>query len=270
MFQIYNEDCLEGMQRLSDESIGLVLSDLPYGQMEYAADKALDLERFWGEVWRLLSYGSSVLLFGAGRFTYELIKSNEANYCYKWVWVKNRATNFIHAHNRPLSNYEEILVFSRGKVIHAGKGGERMKYHPQGLKECRQKANENHDLSKKKGSMLGVRPSDSKGYHYVQEYTGYPRDVLNFKMPHTAGRNHPNEKPVELLEYLIRTYSNEGEVVLDCTMGSGSTGVAALKSGRSFIGFETEEKYYKAAEVRLNESASVGKCDIRGEDISEG
>ena len=302
---IYNEDCLEGMKRLADNSVDCIICDLPYNLTDCAWDKkVLDLAAMWTEFKRILKPYNSVVLFASGKFTYKLISSNYDWYKYKWIWMKNQATMFVQAKNAPMRRYEEILVFSDGVINHASCSKRRMKYNPQGVVPCE---NGGMPQPKHKGANIATRgifkpykgeakPSqlraggrgskypvaDNYAYHchgdwqkgrserwrqniqscygdcgnelsnwYIQEQTGYPSDILKFKAEPNNGRYHPTQKPVTLLEYLVRTYTNEGETVLDATMGSGSTGVAAINTGRKFIGFELEEKYYKIAQERI-------------------
>ena len=280
MINLFNEDCISGMAKLPDKSVDCIVTDVPYGMVEYAQDKRLDLQKLWFQFKRLLKAGGSAVLFASGSFTLPLIRSNLEQYKYKWIWVKNAPTQFINAKNKPLSAYEEILIFSNGVMGHKSllerQGKIRQKYNPQGLKPYFQiNATGQETICKKRGKTLGARPSDSKRYRYVQEYTNYPRDVLYFDAPFNGTKHHPNEKPVDLLEYLICTYSDAGEVVLDATMGSGSTGVAALKCGRQFIGYELDAGYFNIAKRRImeainNDGASVEECDIQGANLQCG
>ena len=269
MFQLYNEDCLTGMSRLPDKSVDLILTDPPYN----ITDSAYECE--FKQARRVLKPSSAALIFASAKFAIKAAMSNFSEYKYDWVWVKNSPTFFVHAKNAPMRLTERILVFSDGVVNHASVNKRRMKYNPQGLIpiEPLSKAGQKLTGSQLRGNgkrkfdnCYSTRPSHKE--IYLQEYTNYPTEVLNYAAPANGKRNHPNEKPVDLLEYLICTYSDAGEVVLDATMGSGSTGVAAINTGRNFIGFETEEKYYLIAKERINDaSEGVGKCDIRGADI---
>lgn len=281
--QIYNEDCILGMAKIPDGSIGAVITDLPYNITDCNWDKGIDLERFWIEVNRVLAPCSSAVMFASGRFTFELYASNPGQFRYRWVWAKNSAADFVNAKNKPQTSFEDIMIFSNGVVAHKGKSERRMKYFPQGLRPYTQGERVNYSkkngimstdefprtpftesgtrypppaqgvltagLAKKRSAGLDKpRPSDRDTY--VQEWTGYPRDVIHFKVPQP--KLHPNQKPVDLLEYLVRTYTEEGETVLDATMGSGSTGVAAVNTGRNFIGFETDENFFNIAKKRID------------------
>lgn len=272
--KIFNEDCLEGMKRIEDGIVDFVLTDLPFGIIDCGWDKQIDLKKFWAEIKRVLKPQSSAALFASGKFVYELVNSNYDWYKYKWVWVKNTATCFVHAKNQPMHKYEEILIFSGGVVNHESLSpNTRMKYFPQGVKDIEptQKKTSRGRLvgissqlrgatvkcqgttrfnaTNKFGNAYGRRPSQKE--IYTQTKTGYPSDVLNFNVVNTNHKINSSQKPVDLLEYLIKTYTNEGEIVLDATIGSGSTAVAAINTNRHFIGFETEKKFYEIAKERI-------------------
>ena len=185
-------------------------------------------------------------MFASGQFTYKLISSNEKIYRYKWIWFKTKRGNFVNAKNRPMTSYEEILVFSKGTTANGSKI--KMKYYPQGLIPIHKI---NIDNGTRFGTMAGKRPSHKK--ETIQEYTNYPFDVLQFE---SVGKPiHPTQKPVALLEYLIKTYTNEGETVLDNCMGSGSTGIACVNTNRNFIGIELDEKYFNIAKERIEKTS---------------
>jgi len=272
MYNIYNEDCLEGMERLEDKSIDLIVTDLPYGLMSYKQDKRINLAEMWQEFKRILKPCCVVALFASSKFTIELAASNLDWYKYKFVWVKNFSTNFINAKNRPLSRYEEILIFSGGACVHANQTDNRMRYYPQGLKKvdtpyrhsgstiCMSSHRHNKYAKKKFGTTIHISPSNVE--EYTQQWGNYPNDILYFDAPFNNKRFHPNQKPVALLEYLIKTYSNEGEVVLDATMGSGSTGVACINTNREFIGYEIDPEYYEAAKKRM-----IKACDDKAQEL---
>ena len=237
-------DCLTLMKELEDNSVDLICCDLPYGTTACKWDKMIPLDALWEQYERILTETGTAVLFANGMFEAKLIASNLSLYKYRWVWVKNKTTNFVHAKNRPMVKSEDILVFSKGSMGHKSQlGSKRMTYNPQGLVPCGKvvKAGKN-----KFGTVAGVRPSHKS--EYVAEYTNYPCDVLEFDEP--TKKLHTSEKPVELLTYLINTYSNEGDTVLDNCMGSGSAGVACVN--RNFIGMELNEDYFKIACERLN------------------
>ena len=286
-------DYLELLKDVPDGSVDMILTDLPYNLTNCAWDKStIDLAAMWTQFKRILKPYCSAVLFASGKFTHKLIASNFEWFKYKWIWVKNTPTMFVHAKNAPMRRYEEIVVFSDGVINHETVSTRRMKYNPQGLVDCellKSEAGKDKPTRLREGGR-GARwtnPNDviyfdkndwRKNYnwarkgrlnaessvcfakrnshvdYYVQEQTGYPSDVLNFNALPTAGRLHPTQKPVDLLEYLIKTYSNEGETVLDATMGSGSTGVACINTGRRFIGFEKEKKFFEIAQKRIAEA----------------
>lgn len=242
-----NDDCLKAMEELEPESIDLICCDLPYGTTASKWDKMLPLDKMWKAYERILTKTGTAILFANGMFEAKLVASNLKLYKYRWVWLKNHATNFVHAKNRPMVKSEDILVFSKGSMGHVSQlGDKRMTYNPQGLIPCNQviKAGKS-----KFGTVAGKRPSHKS--EYVKEFTNYPCDVLQFE--DATKKHHVNEKPVPLLEYLIKTYSNEGDIVLDNCMGSGSTGVACKNTNRDFIGIEKNPEYFQVAKERLGE-----------------
>ena len=273
--KIYNEDCLEGMKKIDDGTIDFVCTDLPYGLIDCVWDKRIDLQKFWQEVRRILKPQSSAAMFASSKFIFELAQSNWQWYKYKWVWIKNQSTCFVHAKNCPMHKHEEILIFSNGVINHESLSPKtRMKYFPQGVHDTEPtqkktsrgrlvgissqlrgvKCQENTRLNAltKFGSAYGRRPSQKEIYTSTKE--GYPADVLKFNVVNTNAKFNPSQKPVDLLEYLIRTYTNEGELVLDATIGSGSTAVACVNTGRHFIGFETEKNFYDIANERISKA----------------
>lgn len=232
---LYCGDTIEVMRTLPDASVDLILCDLPYGTTAQAWDKCIDMGALWTEYARILAQRGTIALFCAQPFTSELVKHGKAGgvkWRYMWVWLKNTATGAGNAHNQPMRRYEEIAVFGRG----AGK------YNPQGLRKLdKPRINVPH--------AAGVYRKAAKTT--VQEYEGYPGNVLYYDTVARSKRAHPNEKPVELLRYLVRTYTDAGDVVLDNTMGSGSTCVAAALEGRRYIGIERDARYYEIACARV-------------------
>lgn len=234
-----------GYENNTKQKIDMILCDLPYGTTASAWDRIIDFKLLWKEYERIIKDDGAICLFGSGQFTYKLIQSNENLYRYKWVWVKNKRGNFVNAKNRPMTAYEEIMIFSKGATANGSKN--KMIYNPQGLIH---KRTVRVDKSGTRfGTMAGKRPSHKE--KIVSEYTNYPCDILNFNS--VTRPLHPTQKPVELLEYLIRTYTNSCEIVLDNCMGSGSTGVACMNTGRKFIGIELEKKYFDIAKERILE-----------------
>lgn len=233
-FDVKQGDCLELMKEIPKKSVDLILCDLPYGTTDAPWDKVIDFNSLWNEYDRILKPDGVSCLFSAQPFTTRVINSNKKHFKYCWYWLKNNKTGFAYARYQPMRQLEEICVFY--KV--AGR------YKPQGLKPF-------------KGSQRNGKHNcelyTMRGKKTPTKYTNYPTHILNFKSVSTNERVHATQKPVDLLKYLIRTYTKEGETVLDNCMGSGSTGVATLETKRKFIGFEKEEKYFNIALKRLSE-----------------
>ena len=250
MIDLKQGDCLELMKEIPDGSIDMILCDLPYGTTASSWDKIIDFQELWKQYKRIIKDNGAIILFGSGQFTYKLISSNERLYRYKWIWFKSKKGNFVNAKNRPMTSYEEIMVFSKGTTANGSKN--KMKYFPQGL--IAKKTVRTDKSGTRFGTMAGKRPSHKQTI--VSEYTNYPFDVLQFDSE--SKPMHPTQKPVALLEYLIKTYTNEGETVLDNCMGSGSTGVACINTNRNFIGFELDEKYFEIAKSRIENAILNG------------
>lgn len=246
-FKLFNGDCLEVMKTIPDKSVGAIICDLPFGTTAAAWDKIIDFQELWKQYERIIKDDRAIVLFGNGQFTYKLISSNEKLYRYKWIWYKTKRGNFVNAKNRPMTAYEEIMIFSKATTANGSLN--KMLYHPQGLIEKRTVRKDN---GTRFGTMAGKRPSHQN--ITVSEYTNYPCDVLEF--PSVGKPIHPTEKPVELIEYLIRTYSNEGDTILDNCIGSGTSGVAAIRTNRNFIGIELNEEYFKMAKKRIESESN--------------
>ena len=244
---IYNADCIEIMQTLPNESIDLIIADLPYQTTANSWDTLIDFKELWTQYERIIKDDRAIVLFGSGQFTYKLISSNEDLYRYKWIWYKTKRCNFVNAKNRPMTAYEEIMVFSKAATANGSKN--KMLYNPQGLIP---KKTVRHNKGTKFGTMAGKRPSHQETT--ISEYTNYPCDVLEFASE--ASPVHPTQKPIPLIEYLIRTYSNEGDTVLDNCMGSGTAGCASVRANRNFIGIELDPKYYEIAKNRIENEQS--------------
>ena len=208
---IFNEDCMKVMDGLIAKGIkvDMILCDLPFGTTASNWDKILPAKVLWKKYEQLITDTGSIVLFASGQFMPYLLSSKLSLFKYQWVWVKNNSTNFVHAKNRPMTKCEYILVFSKAPMGHASQlGDKRMTYNPQGLIEC----NKTIKAGKSRfGTIAGERPSHKS--EFVREYTNYPTDVL-LDFPETpAGKKlHTNEKPVNLLEYLVKTYTNGGGV----------------------------------------------------------
>ena len=238
-------DCLELMKQIPNGSIDMILCDLPYGTTACRWDSVIPIDKLWKEYRRIIKSNGVIVLFGSEPFSTRLRSAALDLYKYDWIWVKNHSTGFQHAKNMPMKKHENISVFSPGGMGHKRLlGNRRMTYNPQGIVE------ENHirkTTKNKFGSIAGKRPSQKE--FFIQECSNYPESVLNY--PKESNAVHPTQKPVALLEYLIKTYTNPGETVLDNCMGSGSTGVACVNTGRDFIGIELDPHYFEVAKQRI-------------------
>jgi site-specific DNA-methyltransferase (adenine-specific) len=251
--KVIHGDCLEWLPKIEDKSIDAVICDLPYGTTWSDWDKEINSKMLWEQYERVIKNDGVIVLFSSGSFTYKLIQSNENLYRYKWIWEKNYPTNFINAKRKPLSTYEEILVFSRGKATNHPKA-DKIRYNPQGLIPIEPKVKSHN---KKFGTTTKDVPSLKNKSEYKQEFTNYPKDILKFNAPHVSNRFHTNQKPIDLVEYLIKTYTNEGETVLDNCLGSGTTAIACVNTNRNFIGIEKEWGYCEIANKRINEAKQL-------------
>lgn len=237
-------DCLEKMKDIESGSVDLILTDPPYGTTACKWDSVIPFEPMWEQLNRIIKPNGAILLFGTEPFCSMVRISNINMYKYDWMWEKNDATDAMNAKNKPMRKIEKIMVFSKGSVANGSKN--KMIYYPQGLVDCSKKR-KGDDYGKTGGTFKTYRPSHKP---YEQNKTGYPNDPLKFSKD--KEKLHPTQKPVALLEYLIKTYTLENETVLDFTMGSGSTGVACVNTNRNFIGIEMDDKYFDIASNRIN------------------
>ena len=234
-------DCLEEMKKMPDNSIDLVLTDPPYGTTACKWDSIIPLEPMWEQLKRIAKPNSAIIMTASQPFTSTLIMSNIKIFKYELIWDRNYCGSPGVAKYRPMPTHESILVFCGGVTT----------YNPQMLEGKPYK-----DIRKNAGAEL--KSNEHKfGYKVhqpvINKGTRYPKSVL-FVQKHNKKGQHPTQKPVALMEYLIKTYTNEGETVLDFTMGSGTTGVACVNTNRDFIGIELNEEYYKIAEKRINQT----------------
>ena len=254
-------DCLTMADKIPDGSIDLVLCDLPYGTTRLSWDLVIPLEQLWDMYRRVCSKTATIVLFGSQPFSSSLISSNLKWFKYEWVWAKSRPTGFAHAKNAPLKQHENILVFSRGVANHKGRSLNRMTYNPQGTTDTRILRNQSSGTIGKSRSCFSVSKNQVLKDVHIQTTTGYPRSVLEFSSQ--SNTVHPTQKPVALCEYLIRTYSDEGQTVLDNTMGSGTTGVACVNTNRHFIGIEKDRDYFQVARQRIKDARQFTTVDIK-------
>jgi len=267
-------DCLVEMNKIADGSVDLILCDLPYGTTDRKGveskgnnrllswDTVIPLDKLWDQYRRILKPLGAVVLTADQPFTSQLILSNLEWFKYEWIWKKKKTTGFLLANYRPMKCTEDVVVFSSGGAAAASRNGGNMTYNPQGLIEKNVKKKNN---AKRLGKFLHNPEhmgAGNKLLHetdYEQKYTNYPSEIIEFGLDQNVV--HPTQKPVELMKYLIRTYSNPREVVLDNCMGSGTTGVAAVQTGRSFIGIEMDQQYYEIAKKRIEDAVPVVEVD---------
>jgi site-specific DNA-methyltransferase (adenine-specific) len=231
--QIYRQDCLTGMTSLPNCSVDLILSDPPYGVTENDWDSPVDLDLLWSEYKRLIRPGGAILLTAQCPFDKLLGMSNRQWLRYEWIWEKSRATGFLHARRSPLRAHENILVFYEHSP----------RYNPQFTEGKPYRTGRGDQFIRHLGRRVGAAISENSGFRF-------PRTVLH--VPSEGTPIHPTQKPVALFEYLIRTYTNPGDLVLDSFMGSGTTAIACINSGRRFIGFERDQQFFRAALRRID------------------
>ena len=246
--KLIHGDCLVEMATIEDKSVDMILCDLPYGTTACKWDSVIPFAPLWAHYKRVIKDRGAIVLFGSQPFTSKLVCSAIEIYKHSWVWDKVRGTNFFAAKFSPLNNTEDVCVFSMA----GGNNGSKtpIKYFPQGVTET-EKSNCYG------GGKIG-KEHGAKYKEYTQKITGYPFKIIKF--PFEKRTVHPTQKPVALLEYLIKTYTLEGEMVLDNCMGSGSTGIACLNTGRHFIGIEKDDKYFAVALERIANHPPAELC----------
>lgn len=235
---LYKGDCLELMKNIPDKSVDMVLCDLPYGTTQNKWDNCIDLSKLFLEYERIVKSGGVIALFSQQPFTSDLIQANRKHFRYEWIWQKSQGTGHLNANRMPLKIHESILIFYDRLPT----------YNPQFTEGKPYKttySTHSSNYGKQKDNITTIN-----------EGKRYPTDILKFICEHGV---HPTQKPVPLLEYMIKTYTNEGETVLDNCMGSGSTGVACVNTGRDFIGIELDENYFHIAEKRISDAENQKK-----------
>lgn len=234
-YELHNGDCLEVMKGLEDKSIDLILCDPPYGTTSCRWDSIIDLDEMWMQYNRIIKDNGVIVLFSAQPFTTKLINSNIRNYKYSWYWIKNTTTGFTFAKYQPMRKVEDINVFYKKTPL----------YQPQGLVKLDKPV-----IKKRKcNNKDSVYKISALTKEHKIEYTNYPNNVLFFNKETKC--IHPTQKPVDLLEYLIETYTKEGDTVLDNCFGSGSTGVACAETNRRFVGIELLKEHFKNGGDRI-------------------
>lgn len=243
--KIYHEDCLEGMKRIPDASIDCIICDLPYGVLNKGNESAqwdnvIPFDLLWKQYERVIKENGAIILFAQGMFTADLMISNRELWRYNLIWQKGgRCSGFLNAKKMPLREHEDILVFYKTMPV----------YNPQ-MTKC-----EPHQRNHSRGKMNKEQTNRCYGNFGKPEDVitdlKYPKSILNFNRPHP--QIHPTQKPVMLVSWLINTYTNEGDTILDNCMGSGTTAIAAIRTKRNYIGFEIEKEYFDLANKRIKE-----------------
>lgn len=240
MYSLYHEDCLTGMDKIPTGSVDMILCDLPYGVTKNKWDAVIPFDKLWNQYKRVIKHGGAIVLFAEGMFMANLMVSNPEMWRYNLIWDKVLTSGFLNANRMPLRQHEQLCVFYKSPPTYNPQKKRGEKSHSKGSKKKCQ--NNNY------GDYGFIDNSETHGVFK------YPTSILSFPKPHPTKAFHPTEKPITLLEYLIKSYTNPGEMVLDNCMGSGSTGVAAIRTGRNFIGFEIEKKYFDIAKKRIEDA----------------
>ena len=232
---IYNMDCLEGMKYIDDKSIDMILCDLPYGTTACKWDSVIPFEPLWQQYERIIKDSGAIVLFGSEPFSSNLRMSNLKMFKYDWIWNKKKGGNPLLSKIQPIKTYEIISVFGKGKV----------NYYPIMV---------DRDKPKARGRNKGkISETTNNAFTENKVYTQYyPKAIIEFSNANQRNKLHPTQKPAALFEYLIKTYTNEGELVLDNCIGSGTTAIAAINTNRNYIGFELNKEYYEVAKNRIN------------------
>lgn len=257
MIELHNGKAEEVLPCLKPGIAHAIITDPPYGTTACKWDSIIPFDVMWDFIRRAIAPRGAVVLFGSQPFTSALVMSNPQWFKYEWVWEKEHGTNFCNTPFQPFKTHEGISVFSSGAASHSKNG--HMPYNPQ--------MSEGKPYTLLAGVSSHEYHTASPGYKTVNKGKRYPKSVLRFNRDSGL---HPTQKPVALMEYLIRTYTNEGETVLDFAMGSGSTGVAAINTGRNFIGIEKDPEYFKIASERIkNREEELKRSLFFGEEIPE-
>jgi len=251
--KLIHGECLEEMDKLIEQGVTVdaIITDAPFGTTRCKWDSVIPFDAMWERLNKLIKPNGAIVLFGSEPFSSALRMSNIKNYKYDWKWDKNRGNGHLIAKKRPMQRTEDILIFSTGTVTNGSKRN--MPYFP--IMEKLEK--ERKFYKKKNGQQSKLHNNHNYRDDYERkDYTHrYPTNLINFSNSHRTGL-HPTQKPVALMEYLIKTYTNEGETVLDFTFGSGTTGIACQNTGRKFVGIEMDDNYFKIAQKRISENES--------------
>lgn len=244
--QLYHGDCLVEMQRIPDGSVDMILCDLPYevlnkGNSNASWDRKIPFDKLWEQYNRIIKDNGAIVLFSQGMFTAELMMSNPTMWRYNLIWQKDRVTGFLNANRMPMRSHEDILVFYKSLPTYNPQMSPGSPNHARGT-----------GFHQRKNNCYGVIAKEAETTISNEKF---PRSIISINKEHKSVTYHPTQKPVSLLEWLIKTYTNEGETVLDNTMGSGSTGVACINTKRHFIGIEKDDHYFDVAQKRIKQSS---------------
>jgi len=259
-YRLYKGDCVQSMKEIEDHTIGAIITDPPYNttRCDFETDIIKNIDDFWNEWDRIIIPYRAKVFTAAQPFSSRLVVSKLDQFKYEWVWEKTLCGGFMNAKARPLKIHELVLIFSDGKATSTDLP-DRMLYNPQGVIHGKwiHRGKKRSDKDRKGHKLV----CDAILNDYLAENTNYPRDIIIFPNGNNFS-THPTEKPVALMEYLIRTYSNMGDTVLDPFMGVGSTGVAAMNSGRKFIGMELDDEYFEVACKKLKDAEQNMKSKL--------
>ncbi|MDI7195467.1 DNA-methyltransferase [Leptospira santarosai] len=241
IYHLYHGDCLKIFPKIPDASADLIFCDLPYGTTDCAWDVIIPMEKLWPEYERISKKKTPIILTGSQPFTNYLINSNPKNFRYELVWYKTKASGFLNAKTRPNKSHENILVFYKKQPVYNP-----IKYEIDERYRRKGKTLGNGNQS----TVFSIRGEKSENYQYLDDGSRYPDSVLCFPSESETGM-HPTQKPLRLLRYLIKTYSNPGDTILDNCMGHGTTGIASIELGRNFIGIERDKEYFQKAKSKI-------------------
>ena len=249
MSDLYKGDCLEVMDKLIADGVKVdaIITDPPYGTTACKWDSVIPFDEMWERLNKLIKPNGAIVLFGSEPFSSALRMSNLKMFKYDWIWEKPNGTNFISVNFQPFRVNETISIFSNGATTYVKNSSKNMPYYPQKTKGKPYKAK----TGNAERSAVHRKGSNMSGHETINKGERHPRNVIKFN---TEKGLHPTQKPVALMEYLIKTYTNENELVLDFTMGSGSTGVACKNTNRDFIGIEMNEEYFNIAKKRVEDT----------------
>ena len=243
--QLVQGDCLDLMKQIPDGSVDMVLTDPPYGTTACKWDSVIPFEPMWEQLKRVTKKNGAIVMTASQPFTSALVMSNVKMFKYCWVWEKSKASNFLQAGYMPLKAHEDVVVFCDGKTT----------YNPQMVEGKPYSGEKRAGVKGSNSDVFGNNVPNPLFRRGSPDGLRKPRTVQYFKTPESEGKTlHPTQKPVALMEYLIKTYTNEGETVLDFTMGSGTTGVACVNTNRTFIGIEQDENYYNISQKRIQDA----------------